>query len=176
MNEMRAGLKAVSRGGTPGEARKTFGDERRDSEQRGDVGGAAACDRLTRHPEHDTRMLILRNGLRTCLAKRHHAVGAVLAHPGQQHRDDWHPSQPRERLEEHIDGGPLMVDGRPIRKPRCKQHAVALHKHMAVARRDVSHARFQTFAALRFDYPYRARRVEAVGERAGEVRRSCAGR
>jgi len=77
------------------------------------VDGGAARDRLGRHPEHHAGLLRFGNRHRPGVSQREHALGAIGPHPGQQQRHRGHAAQTRRRMEQDVDRGSLIVDGRP---------------------------------------------------------------
>lgn len=152
-------------------AAEALRDERRHVEQCRDVHCCATFDCLTRHPEHDARMLVFGDRLRSCLTQGKQTIGTIGSHAGQQRRDDGHPSELRKREEQCVNRWPLMMQRRSIVERGRQRDAVSLHDEVMPAWRNVCRSRLELFAARGFDDVNRTRLVESIREGIGEAGR-----
>jgi hypothetical protein len=137
--------------------------------QRLHLGGRAELDGLLGHAEHHAALLVLRDGVGAGLAHREHPLGAVGAHPGEQHPYRVAPRVARDALEEDVHRRPLMVHLRAVLDARVVARAGELQHEVLVPGGDERDARHHRVAVARLAHVHRAQAVEAIGEGRGEV-------
>jgi hypothetical protein len=75
---------------------------------------AAPFDCLVRHAEDNTRCFVLGDGVGAGLLHLEHAVGAVVAHPGEDNPDRILPRIARRGAEQHVDRRTVAANQRPV--------------------------------------------------------------
>ena len=139
--------------------------------ERQDLGGRAAVDRLLGHPEHDAARLVLCDRLRSGPAHLQQAIGAVVAHAGQEDAEGVRGRRPGGRPEQDVDRRAMARDERTILHRHRVAAAPALDHEVTPAGGDQGAAPHHGIAVLRLLDGDRAEAVQALGERRREMLR-----
>ena len=103
------------------------------------------------------------------MPQRHHAVGAIGPHPGQEQRHRRDAPQPGRRVEQDIDRRALVVNGGASADDGAQLDPPGLHDHVEVPWRDVGDTPAQQFGPG-LDHAHRTDRVQPPGKRLRELR------